>query len=155
MRTLMAVLCALIFMVLTSPETLASMTTETPASMTASEIESYDRLASFIDEKAGVWAAGWKGFVVPGLFQLQRGQILQGTIHFAIEIGAIVFLFRRTETSSNGDTFSVLSVNWVALILLAANHTFSAYDNAHWALGKNVELRLKYDVDNVILGVAF
>lgn len=147
MRILLAVLCALLLMVLTSPETLASMTT--------SEIESYDRLASFINEKVDVRVAGWKGFAVPGLFQLQRGQIFQGTIHLAVEIGAIVFFFRRTEESSNGDTFSVLSVNWVALILLAANHTFSGYDNARWALGKNVELRVKYDVDNVVLGVFF
>ena len=147
MRTALAVLCALIFMGLTSPETLASITT--------SEIESYDRLASFINEKVDVWAAGWKGFAVPGLFQLQRGQILQGTIHLAVEIGAIIFFFRRTEVSSNGDTFSALSVNWVAVLLLAANHTFSAYDNVRWALGKNVELRVKYDVDNVILGVVF
>lgn len=147
MRIAMAVLCAFLFLVLTSPETLASMAT--------SEIESYDRLAAFMEEKQDVWTAGLQAFAVPGLFQLRRGHIFQGTIHIAVEIGAIVFFFRRTEIINNGDTFSVLTVNWVALILLAANHTYSAYDNARWALGKNAELRVKYEVDKVILGVAF
>lgn len=147
MRIAMAVLCAFLFLVLTSPEALASMAT--------SEIESYDRLAAFMEEKQDVWTAGLQAFAVPGLFQLRRGQIFQGTIHIAVEIGAIVFFFRRTEIINNGDTFSVLTVNWVALILLAANHTYSAYDNARWALGKNAELRVKYEVDKVILGVAF
>jgi hypothetical protein len=147
LRTVLTVACALFLMMLTSPETLASMTTP--------EVENYDCLAAFVDEKVDVWTAGWQGFAVPGLFQIKRGQILQGTVHLALEVGAIAFLFRRVETTSNGDTYSVLSVNWLAAVLLAANHAFSAYDNVRWALGKNAELRVKYDVDNIILGVAF
>ncbi|HAH96055.1 MAG TPA: hypothetical protein DCL69_04025 [Firmicutes bacterium] len=150
MRIAITVLCALLFLMLTSPETMASITTPE-----ISEMESYDRLAAFVDEEEDAWTAGWQGFAVPGLFQLRRGSIWQGTVHIAVEIGAFIFLFRRTETVNNGDTYSVLKVNWVALALLAANHTCSAYENARWALGKNAELRVKYEVDKVILGVAF